>query len=148
MIGSFATKAREAVDRLREAGWAIGLVRPRLLRPYPEARLRELLAGNAAWRSSTRTCPWARAACCLRNWLRCFTAHPTRRSWSVSSAAWAAATSARKSSTRWPRSPARRPRPARPRRPAAYTEGVKGGQETPGDCAGGAAAVGLEVMRR
>jgi len=46
MMGSFATKAREAVDRLRESGWKIGLVRPRLLRPYPEARLRELLAGK------------------------------------------------------------------------------------------------------
>ena len=46
MIGSFATKARGAVDRLREAGWAIGLVRPRLLRPYPEARLRQILAGK------------------------------------------------------------------------------------------------------
>ena len=46
MIGSFATKAREAVDRLREAGEKIGLVRPRLLRPYPEARLREFLAGK------------------------------------------------------------------------------------------------------
>lgn len=45
MIGSFATKAKEAVDRLREAGWEIGLVRPRLLRPFPEARLREVLAG-------------------------------------------------------------------------------------------------------
>ncbi len=46
MMGSFATKAREAVDRLREAGWAIGLVRPRLLRPFPEPRLRELLVGK------------------------------------------------------------------------------------------------------
>lgn len=46
IIGSFATKAREAVDRLREAGWKIGLVSPRLLRPFPEARLRELLAGK------------------------------------------------------------------------------------------------------
>ncbi|MFA5109799.1 MAG: transketolase C-terminal domain-containing protein [Desulfobaccales bacterium] len=46
MIGSFATKAKEAVDRLREAGVTIGLVRPRLLRPYPEARLREILAGK------------------------------------------------------------------------------------------------------
>jgi pyruvate ferredoxin oxidoreductase alpha subunit len=46
MMGSFATKAREAVDRLREAGWKIGLVRPRLLRPFPEARLREVLAGK------------------------------------------------------------------------------------------------------
>jgi pyruvate ferredoxin oxidoreductase alpha subunit len=46
MIGSFATKAIEAVDRLRDAGWRIGLVRPRLLRPFPEAHLRELLLGK------------------------------------------------------------------------------------------------------
>jgi pyruvate ferredoxin oxidoreductase alpha subunit len=46
MLGSFATKAREAVDRLRLAGWQIGLVRPRLTRPFPEARLRELMAGK------------------------------------------------------------------------------------------------------
>jgi pyruvate ferredoxin oxidoreductase alpha subunit len=46
MIGSFATKAKAAVDRLREAGVKIGLVRPRLLRPFPEARLQEILAGK------------------------------------------------------------------------------------------------------
>ncbi|MBI4796598.1 MAG: pyruvate synthase [Deltaproteobacteria bacterium] len=46
MLGSFATKAKEAVDRLRDAGQKIGLVRPRLLRPFPEARLREILAGK------------------------------------------------------------------------------------------------------
>jgi len=46
MIGSFATKAKEAVDRLRDAGWAIGLVRPRLLRPFPEAQIRLLLTGK------------------------------------------------------------------------------------------------------
>ena len=46
MIGSFATKAREAVDRLREAGQAVGLVRPRLLRPYPAEQLQRLLAGK------------------------------------------------------------------------------------------------------
>ncbi|MEA1890719.1 MAG: pyruvate synthase [Pseudomonadota bacterium] len=46
MMGSFATKAREAVDRLREEGWAIGLLRPRLLRPLPAARLQQLLAGR------------------------------------------------------------------------------------------------------
>jgi pyruvate ferredoxin oxidoreductase alpha subunit len=46
MIGAFATKARAAVDRLRETGWPVGLVRPRLIRPYPEARLREILAGK------------------------------------------------------------------------------------------------------
>lgn len=48
MIGSFATKAVEAVDRLREAGWPIGLIRPRLLRPFPAQRLRDLLAGKRA----------------------------------------------------------------------------------------------------
>ena len=48
MIGSFATKARQAVDRLREAGWSIGLVRPRLLRPFPAAALRRALAGKRA----------------------------------------------------------------------------------------------------
>ncbi len=46
MLGSFATKAREAVDRLRDAGWSIGLLRPRLLRPFPEDTLRRLLAGR------------------------------------------------------------------------------------------------------
>ncbi|HXW64726.1 MAG TPA: hypothetical protein VEK74_06570 [Burkholderiaceae bacterium] len=48
MIGAFATKAKDAVDRLRESGWKIGLVRPRLLRPYPEAALREALLGKRA----------------------------------------------------------------------------------------------------
>jgi pyruvate ferredoxin oxidoreductase alpha subunit len=47
MIGSFATKAREAVDRLRDAGQAVGLVRPRLLRPFPAGQLADLLAGKA-----------------------------------------------------------------------------------------------------
>jgi pyruvate ferredoxin oxidoreductase alpha subunit len=46
MLGSYATKAKEAVDRLRDAGQKIGLVRPRLLRPFPEARLREILSGK------------------------------------------------------------------------------------------------------
>ncbi len=46
MLGSFATKAREAVDRLRDAGWLIGLLRPRLLRPYPAETLQRLLAGK------------------------------------------------------------------------------------------------------
>ncbi len=46
MIGSFATKAKDAVDRLREAGHRIGLVRPVLLRPFPENDLRLALAGK------------------------------------------------------------------------------------------------------
>jgi pyruvate ferredoxin oxidoreductase alpha subunit len=45
MIGSFATKAKDAVDRLRKAGWAIGLLRPRLLRPFPMELIRKALAG-------------------------------------------------------------------------------------------------------
>ena len=48
MIGAFATKAMDAVDRLRDAGTRIGLVRPRLLRPWPVAALRRLLLGRAA----------------------------------------------------------------------------------------------------
>jgi pyruvate ferredoxin oxidoreductase alpha subunit len=46
MIGSFATKAQAAVDALREAGQRVGLVRPRLLRPFPAQALREALAGK------------------------------------------------------------------------------------------------------
>jgi pyruvate ferredoxin oxidoreductase alpha subunit len=45
MIGAFATGAREAVDRLRQAGQRVGLVRPLLVRPYPAARIRALLDG-------------------------------------------------------------------------------------------------------
>ena len=46
MIGSFATKAKAAVDRLREAGEAVGLLRPRLLRPYPADAMRAALRGK------------------------------------------------------------------------------------------------------
>ncbi|ATX79111.1 pyruvate ferredoxin oxidoreductase, alpha subunit [Mariprofundus aestuarium] len=46
MIGCFATKAKVAVDRLREAGWKIGLVRPRLIRPYPAEAIRTILRGK------------------------------------------------------------------------------------------------------
>lgn len=48
LIGSLATAARDAVDRLREAGVRAGLVRPRLLRPWPVAALRRALAGRRA----------------------------------------------------------------------------------------------------
>lgn len=46
MIGSFATKAKDAVNQMREAGWKVGLVRPRLLRPFPDQDLRLALAGK------------------------------------------------------------------------------------------------------
>lgn len=48
MTGCFATKAKEAVDRLRETGINIGLVMPRLLRPFPTQRLQALLSGKKA----------------------------------------------------------------------------------------------------
>jgi len=48
MMGSFATKAKEAVDQLRAAGQPVGLVRIRLLRPLPDAALRGALAGKRA----------------------------------------------------------------------------------------------------
>ena len=47
-IAAFATKAKEAVDRLRESGVAIGLVRPRLLRPFPAHDLLTALTGKQA----------------------------------------------------------------------------------------------------
>ncbi|MDH4040593.1 MAG: pyruvate synthase [Gammaproteobacteria bacterium] len=46
MIGSFSTKAREAVDRLRDAGQKVGLVRPRLLRPFPAGHVLTAVAGK------------------------------------------------------------------------------------------------------
>lgn len=46
MIGSFATKAKSAVDSLRRAGVAVGLMRPLLVRPFPRERIREILAGK------------------------------------------------------------------------------------------------------
>jgi len=39
MMGCFATKAKDAVLRLREAGIKIGLLRPRLIRPFPSAAI-------------------------------------------------------------------------------------------------------------
>jgi pyruvate/2-oxoacid:ferredoxin oxidoreductase alpha subunit len=42
--GAIAGTAREAVDRLREAGVAAGLVRLRLFRPFPAAELADLVA--------------------------------------------------------------------------------------------------------
>jgi pyruvate ferredoxin oxidoreductase alpha subunit len=48
MLGSFSTKARDAVDSLRAAGKKIGLVRPRLFRPFPRTQVRDLLRGRRA----------------------------------------------------------------------------------------------------
>ena len=46
MLGSFATKAKQAVDQLRAAGWAVGLLRPRLFRPFPARHFQQLLTNK------------------------------------------------------------------------------------------------------
>jgi pyruvate ferredoxin oxidoreductase alpha subunit len=46
MMGCFATKAKAAVDRLRDAGKSVGLLRPRLLRPFPAEQIQRLVAGK------------------------------------------------------------------------------------------------------
>ena len=48
MLGSFATKARAAVEQMRKAGTKVGLLRPRLFRPFPAEMFRRLLAGKSA----------------------------------------------------------------------------------------------------
>lgn len=48
MIGSFSTKAKEAVDVLRRMGMRAGLVRPRLLRPFPADAIARALDGKRA----------------------------------------------------------------------------------------------------
>jgi pyruvate ferredoxin oxidoreductase alpha subunit len=48
MIGSYATKAKAAIDRWRSAGRRVGLTRLRLVRPLPVAELRRALAGRRA----------------------------------------------------------------------------------------------------
>lgn len=46
MMGCFATKAKTAVDQLRVAGKKVGLLRPRLLRPFPSEDIRKTLVGK------------------------------------------------------------------------------------------------------
>jgi len=48
MMGSFATKAKAAINKLQDAGWKIGLCRPCMLRPFPAQLFQQLLAGKKA----------------------------------------------------------------------------------------------------
>lgn len=48
MMGCFATKAKQAVIQLRKAGIKIGLVRPRLLRSFPEQAFIKAFSGKKA----------------------------------------------------------------------------------------------------
>lgn len=46
MIGSFSTKAKAAIDCMRAEGQRVGLVRPRLLRPFPDEDIVKALQGK------------------------------------------------------------------------------------------------------
>ena len=46
MMGCFATKAKDAVIQLRKAGIKIGLIRPRLIRPFPDQAIVAALMGK------------------------------------------------------------------------------------------------------
>jgi pyruvate ferredoxin oxidoreductase alpha subunit len=48
MSNSFATKGRAAVDRARDRGVLLGLLRLRVLRPFPREAIRRALAGRRA----------------------------------------------------------------------------------------------------
>ncbi|MGE0756905.1 MAG: hypothetical protein AB7F89_19245 [Pirellulaceae bacterium] len=48
MAGSFATKAKAMIAQWRSAGQRIGLLRPRLVRPFPGRAVAETLAGRRA----------------------------------------------------------------------------------------------------
>jgi pyruvate ferredoxin oxidoreductase alpha subunit len=48
MVGSFATKAKAAVRALRGEGRRVGLLRLRLVRPWPAEAIRRELAGRRA----------------------------------------------------------------------------------------------------
>jgi pyruvate ferredoxin oxidoreductase alpha subunit len=48
MIGSFATRARAAIERFRSEGQRVGLLRLRLVRPWPAAAIAGALAGRRA----------------------------------------------------------------------------------------------------
>jgi pyruvate/2-oxoacid:ferredoxin oxidoreductase alpha subunit len=59
MIGSIASEAREAADRLRDAGEAVGLMRPRLLRPFPAVHCSACWPASGALPSSIRNFPYS-----------------------------------------------------------------------------------------
>lgn len=46
MMGCFATKAKDAVIQLRKAGVKIGLMRPRMVRPFPAQAIASALSGK------------------------------------------------------------------------------------------------------
>lgn len=47
-LGSMTGAAREAIDRLQSEGLPIGLIKIRVVRPFPKTELRELLSGIRA----------------------------------------------------------------------------------------------------
>jgi len=48
IMGSFSTKAKDAVDQLRDTGMKVGMIRPFMLRPFPAQKFVESLGGKKA----------------------------------------------------------------------------------------------------
>jgi hypothetical protein len=88
-MGSMCGSAREAVDALREAGEAVGLVKLRLFRPLPVAALRAALAGASDVIATTRP---AWGASCTRSCAPRCTAWRAHRASTACSPAWAEST--------------------------------------------------------
>ncbi|WP_027718925.1 transketolase C-terminal domain-containing protein [Desulfovirgula thermocuniculi] len=55
-LGSVTSTAREVVDRLRQQGHAVGLLRLRALRPFPAQEIREILGGAEVVAVLDRNC--------------------------------------------------------------------------------------------
>jgi len=61
-MGSFVGNAREAVDRMREEGKRVGLVKLRTYRPFPAEELRRIAEGTKALVVVSRHSSWGGAA--------------------------------------------------------------------------------------
>ncbi len=57
-LGALSGTAREAVDEMRAEGKAVGLIKVRSFRPFPDRRLREALSGVKAAAVLDRDCSW------------------------------------------------------------------------------------------
>ncbi len=94
MMGSFATKARAAVDNLRDAGRRVGLLRPRLLRPFPAEALVAHLAGKRGVAVIDQNISMGKGGVLYASWRRRFTGSGRAGAGQLHRWAWAGATSA------------------------------------------------------
>ena len=103
-LGSFGETAMTAVDKMRNEGKEVGLLKLRLWRPFPFAELREAVGNAQTLIVVDRAFPSAAAAArlILKSGRRC-TAKRTIRRLSALSAVWAAGTSPLPNSKTWSR---------------------------------------------